>query len=34
VAAAAAAATQDAGLFHTAGSASATEADFTGLDVS
>ncbi len=34
VAAAAAGASQDVGLFHTAGSASATEADFTGLDLS
>jgi alpha-galactosidase len=34
VAAAAAGATQDAGLFHTAASASATEAEFTGFDLS
>jgi alpha-galactosidase len=34
VAGAAAAATQDVALFHTAASASATEADFTGLDLS
>ncbi len=33
VAASAAAATQDVGLFHTAASTSATEADFTGLDL-
>ncbi len=33
VAASAAAPAQDAGLFHTAASASATEADFTGLDL-